>query len=96
MNSPRYPELHRFFLAMALVLVCQPALADKRVALVLGNAAYQNVTPLANPVNDAAVIAATLKTAGFDVVDSRHDLLRPRRGMCCATSPTSRGMPISR
>ena len=26
------------------------------------------------PVNDGAVIAATLKDAGFDVVDSRHDL----------------------
>jgi uncharacterized caspase-like protein len=66
--------LHRFFLAIALVLVCQPALAEKRVALVLGNAAYQNVAPLPNPVNDGAVIAATLKDAGFDVVDSRHDL----------------------
>ena len=55
-------------------LVCQPALADKRVALVLGNSTYQNVAPLPNPVNDGAVIAATLKGAGFDVVDSRHDL----------------------
>jgi len=73
-NSPGSLKLHRFFLAIALVLVCQPALAEKRVALVLGNAAYQNVAPLPNPVNDGAVIAATLKDAGFDVVDSRHDL----------------------
>ena len=29
---------------------------------------------LANPVNDGARIAATLKDAGFDVVDSRQDL----------------------
>ncbi len=29
---------------------------------------------LANPVNDSAKIAATLKEAGFDVVDSRRDL----------------------
>ena len=65
---------HRFLLAAALMLVCQPALAEKRVALVLGNAAYQNVPPLANPVNDGAVIAAKLHDAGFDVVDSRHDL----------------------
>jgi uncharacterized caspase-like protein len=67
-------KLHRFLLAAALMLVCQPALAEKRVALVLGNAAYQNVPPLANPVNDGAVIAAKLGAAGFDVVDSRHDL----------------------
>ena len=36
----------------ALLLVCQPAFAEKRVALVLGNSAYQNVPPLTNPVND--------------------------------------------
>jgi uncharacterized caspase-like protein len=64
-----------FFLAAALLLVCQPAWAAKRVALVLGNSAYQNVARLPNPVNDGAAIAATLKDAGFDVVDSRHDLM---------------------
>lgn len=74
MNSPGSLKLHRFLLAAALLLVCQPAFAEKRVALVLGNGAYQNVAPLPNPVNDGATIAATLKNAGFDVVDSRHDL----------------------
>jgi uncharacterized caspase-like protein len=74
MNSPGPLILRRFFLAAALLLVCQPAFAGKRVALVLGNSAYQNVAPLPNPVNDGAVIAATLTQAGFDVVDSRHDL----------------------
>ena len=67
-------KLHRIFLAAALLLVCQPAFAGKRVALVLGNSVYQNAPPLPNPVNDAAVIAAKLKEAGFDVVDSRRDL----------------------
>src|ERR1700681_1965308 len=63
MKSPGSLKLHQFFLAAALLLlVCQPAFAEKRVALV------------PNPVNDGAVIAATLKDAGFDVVDSRHDL----------------------
>ena len=75
MNSPGSPKLHRFLLATALLLVvCQPAFAEKRVALVLANSAYQNVAPLPNPVNDGAVMATTLKDAGFDVVDSRHDL----------------------
>jgi uncharacterized caspase-like protein len=60
--------------AAALLLVSEPALAEKRVALVLGNSNYQNVAPLANPVNDSSKIAATLKDAGFDVVDSRRDL----------------------
>src|SRR5665647_1121814 len=67
-------KLRQFLLAAALLLGCQPALAEKRVALVLGNSAYQNVAPLPNPSNDGAVIAATLKEAGFDIVDSRHDL----------------------
>lgn len=67
-------KLRQFLLAAALLLVCQPAFAEKRVALVIGNSAYQNAAPLPNPVNDGATIAATLKAAGFDVVDSRHDL----------------------
>jgi uncharacterized caspase-like protein len=66
--------MRRFFLAAVLLLACQPAFAEKRVALIIGNSAYQNVPPLANPVNDGAVIAARLRDAGFDVVDSRHDL----------------------
>ncbi len=73
-KSPGLPKLHRFFLAAALLLLCQPAWAAKRVALVIGNSAYQNVALLPNPTNDGAVIASTLKNAGFDVVDSRHDL----------------------
>ncbi|HEY3792039.1 MAG TPA: caspase family protein [Bradyrhizobium sp.] len=68
------PKLPRLLLAAALLLLCQPAWAAKRVALVIGNAAYQNAPRLPNPVNDGAVIAQTLKDAGFDVVDSRHDL----------------------
>ncbi|WP_084030378.1 caspase family protein [Bradyrhizobium paxllaeri] len=60
--------------AATLLFVSGPALAEKRVALVLGNSSYQNVAPLANPVNDSSKMAATLKDAGFDVVDSRRDL----------------------
>jgi len=61
-------------LALALLLGAQPAFAGKRVALVLANSAYQHAPSLANPVNDGSVMAKTLKEAGFDVVDSRHDL----------------------
>jgi Caspase domain len=74
MNSPGPLKLLQFFVAAALLLVCQPAFAEKRVALVIANSAYRNVAPLANPVNDGALISATLREAGFDVVDSRHDL----------------------
>ncbi|MGX1317945.1 putative caspase-like protein [Bradyrhizobium sp. USDA 377] len=61
-------------LAAALLFGTDPAFAGKRVALVLANSAYQHAPSLANPVNDGAVMAKTLKEAGFDVVDSRHDL----------------------
>lgn len=47
------------------------AFAEKRVALVVGNAAYANAEPLANPVNDAADMAAKLAALGFEVVEGR-------------------------
>jgi len=79
----RFLQPREFLLAAALLVACQPAFAEKRVALVLANSAYQNASPLANPVNDGALVAATLKEAGFDVVDSRHDLsaLETRRAL---------------
>jgi uncharacterized caspase-like protein len=52
----------------------QPAHAEKRVALVMGNSAYEKVNPLANPVNDSGAISATFKNAGFDVVELKRDL----------------------
>ncbi|MCJ9730266.1 caspase family protein, partial [Bradyrhizobium sp. PRIMUS42] len=61
-------------LAAALLFGTDPALAGSRVALVLANSAYQHAPALANPVNDGAVMAKTLKEAGFDVVDYRRDL----------------------
>ena len=44
-----------------------PALADKKVALVIGNGAYAEA-PLKNPPSDARAIAATLRRQGFDVI----------------------------
>ncbi|QHP67267.1 caspase family protein [Bradyrhizobium sp. LCT2] len=61
-------------LALALLFGAEPAFAGKRVALVLANSAYQHAPSLTNPVNDGSVMAKTLKDAGFDIVDSLHDL----------------------
>src|SRR5712671_4853996 len=74
MNLRLYRIFRRFFIVATLVLFYQPAWAEKRVALVLGNSTYKNAARLSNPGNDAAAVAATLKGAGFDVVDSRLDL----------------------
>jgi len=65
--------LFRLFvlLAVSAWLGSGPALAEKRVALVIGNSDYQGVAKLPNPANDAAAVAAMFKSAGFDVVDTR-------------------------
>src|SRR5215470_718765 len=51
--------------------VASPVWADTRVALVIGNGAYQNANKLANPANDAADVAQLLRQVGFDVIDGR-------------------------
>ena len=48
--------------------------ADRRVALVIGESAYQNVTALPNPTKDAQAIAAKFQEAGFSVVSTHSDL----------------------
>jgi uncharacterized caspase-like protein len=47
------------------------AAQGKRVALVIGNGAYQYTSPLTNPTNDAADVAAGLKGLGFNVIEGR-------------------------
>src|SRR3977135_2377250 len=48
------------------------AFADKRVAFVVGNSAYRNVAPLANPAIDAKSMAKLLRNVGFDVVEGAN------------------------
>ena len=52
--------------ALALV-AAGPALAESRVALVIGNGGYKAVPELANPPNDAKDVAEALKSLGFTV-----------------------------
>jgi hypothetical protein len=55
--------------------------SNKRLALVIGNAAYRN-KPLANPKNDADDMSAVLKKFGFEVIDLRDSsLAEMRRGV---------------
>ena len=49
------------------------ALAEKRVALVIGNANYVNAPKLINPGNDTTAVSIMLEGLGF-VVDTRNDL----------------------
>jgi formylglycine-generating enzyme required for sulfatase activity len=56
-------------LLLILISVSFPALAEKRVALVIGNSTYKHAGTLDNPKNDAADMSAALKKVGFVVVD---------------------------
>ncbi|MCV2890612.1 caspase family protein [Ruegeria aquimaris] len=56
-------------LVFALFFSLLPAvLWAEKVALVIGNASYQNVAPLANPGRDAEAVSAALSRQGFEVV----------------------------
>ena len=44
------------------------AMAESRLALVIGNSAYQSAPALPNPANDAKAVADLLQSAGFEVM----------------------------
>ena len=58
-------------LALLLLFLAAPAQAERKVALVIGNGAYKHAPPLANPVNDARLMAESLKAIGFELVNGR-------------------------
>ena len=71
---PGIRTLTAFLLALgALGFSVLPGAAqsEKRIALVIGNAAYQAGGALNTPANDAGLIAQTLQAAGFDVTGAR-------------------------
>jgi uncharacterized caspase-like protein len=78
----RPPALIAVVLAAALLFLAQPALAERRVALVMAVEAYRDLRPLANPVNDAVAMQAVLEDLGFEVfLETNRDLRRMRRAL---------------
>lgn len=60
---------HIAALVMAVLLMAAGAArAEKRIALIVGNAAYQSITRLDNPRNDAKLMGETLTALGFTLV----------------------------
>jgi len=53
--------------------------AEKRIALVIGNGAYPNIGELANPPNDARLMAATLRQLGFEVIEKINVSQKPMK-----------------
>ena len=70
------PRKFRFSLLFVVLFSLGPgqALAEKRVALIIGNSAYKNVVKLPNPVKDSTAIAELFKKANFEIVEARQDL----------------------
>jgi len=60
-----------------LAAMARPSIAERRVALVIGNSAYRSVSALPNPAHDASGVAESLRAAGFAsvqlVTDATHD-----------------------
>ncbi|MBT9288316.1 caspase family protein [Prosthecodimorpha staleyi] len=50
------------------------AMADRRIALLIGNAAYRSAPALTNPHHDVELLRRTLADAGFDNVSVAKDL----------------------
>ena len=69
-------SLRSICLFLSLIVLSDVALAERRVALVIGNSAYRHAAELANPRNDATDMAAALHGARL----RRHRRRRPRQG----------------
>ncbi|MEA1051875.1 caspase family protein [Lamprobacter modestohalophilus] len=69
-------------LSLLLVVCLLPSLSSAdngRFGLVVGNAEYQELTPLRNPDNDAAAVADKLHDLGFVLLDTQGRIMeRPR------------------
>ena len=59
-----YKHFRWFFVVL---LMMNPAFAQQRIALVVGNGVYDSVVELDNPVNDALLISKTLEGLDFKV-----------------------------
>jgi uncharacterized caspase-like protein len=57
---------------VGLMLLSADAQQERRVALVIGNGTYEDAGTLANPVNDAADMAAELRRLGFEVIEGEN------------------------
>lgn len=51
----------------AFFVLALPALAEKRIALVIGNSGYERIGVLPNAANDAVLISDSLRATGFEV-----------------------------
>ena len=67
---------HPIRIIAAVALICWAALgaalAENRIALVIGNSEYQSVSVLPNPANDAKAMTELLNSAQFEVITAAN------------------------
>src|SRR3984957_4544527 len=77
-GAAMFRAIHCSLIAAGLMLVSHAALAENRVALVIGQSNYRAVVALPNPANDARAMSQLLGEAGFEVESeadlSQHDM----------------------
>ncbi len=77
------PVVRHIVLAAGILLGSHAALAENRVALVIGQSNYRAVVPLPNPANDAKAVSQMLTESGFEVLtaaDLSQNELRAKVG----------------
>ncbi|MEZ5787725.1 MAG: caspase family protein [Xanthobacteraceae bacterium] len=73
-KKPIYFTALAAVLGLWLVLIATAAArAERKVAFVVGNSAYQHADYLPNPIKDAQAMAEKFKQAGFEVVSTAYD-----------------------
>src|SRR5262245_24293769 len=72
------PMRHSFIIGLVAIFVSftltESVLADKRVALVIGNEAYEHASKLATATSDANAIAEMFRKAGFEIVITHNNV----------------------
>ncbi len=90
------PPLRLLVVLTAFLLAALPATAqERRVALVVGNTAYSHAPALANAVNDAEAMAATLRGLGFTVMLERNQTASAMRRTLRDFSDAARGADVA-
>lgn len=70
-------SIYTILILLLAFAATRPAFAEKRVALIIGNSAYQHTTVLPNPTRDADLLAKKLRDLKFEVVLGK-DLTNPQ------------------
>lgn len=82
-------------LLVTTLLINNVQAADKRVALIIGNSDYENVSILTNPKNDAQDMATALDAIGFDVTKIENATFSAMRNALRKFSKKARGADVA-